>query len=247
MKNYKLEISYDGSKYRGWQRLGNTPETIQGKIETVLSKMTGEKVEIIGASRTDAGVHAKMQVANVKLNTNHTSESMYIYLNEYLPEDICVTLVTEVDDRFHARYNVVSKIYEYKVFNSVHGNPFIRKSTYKCEKELNIEDMKEAASYLLGEHDFTSFTNVKSKKKSNVRNLMNITIEKDVNNMITFEFEGDGFLHNMIRKIMYVILEVGKGNERPIVAKEILESRNRENSLGTALAKGLCLKEIKYN
>ena len=165
MRNIKMTIRYDGSRYKGFQRLKDNNMTIQGKIEDVLSKIVNENIEIIGSGRTDMGVHAYGQVANFKTNSNLSIEKMKSYLYEYLPEDIVITNIEEVSERFHSRYNAKSKVYLYKIYNNKFHDPFLRKYTTHIAKNLDIELMKEASKYFIGEHDFTSFASSKSKKK----------------------------------------------------------------------------------
>lgn len=164
MNNYKMIIQYDGGRYRGWQRLGNGDSSIQGKIENVLTEMAGEEVQIIGCSRTDAGVHAMEQIANFKIKTSMSELQIKAYLNKYLPNDISVLHLETVPDRFHARYNAKDKTYLYKIWNEEHTNPFMRKYSMHVDQKLDISKMKEAASHFLGSHDFTAYSNAKSKK-----------------------------------------------------------------------------------
>ena len=155
--NYRLNIQYDGTRYAGWQRQTVARDTIQGKIEDVLGRMTGEKVEIAGAGRTDAGVHARGQVANVHLPEGRSAEEIRDYLNGYLPEDICVTEVSEVSERFHSRLHAGAKTYLYRISTNSVSNVFERKYIYDLNEPLDVERMKDAAEYLIGEHDFQSF------------------------------------------------------------------------------------------
>lgn len=150
MNNYKLTIQYDGGRYKGWQRLGNTENTIQGKIEKVLTEMAGEEIEIIGSGRTDAGAHALAQIANFKMRKRMTEEEVMKYLNRYLPQDISVVNVALVQDRFHARYNAKDKTYSYKIWNKPFPNPFMRKYSMHVEEKLDQKKMKEAAKHFLG-------------------------------------------------------------------------------------------------
>lgn len=224
MNNYKLTIQYDGGRYKGWQRLGNSDDTIQGKIENVLTEMVGEKIEIIGCSRTDAGVHALAQIANFKIGENLTESEIMNYLNRYLPQDISVVDVTLVPDRFHARYNAKDKTYLYKIWNEQYTNPFMRKYSMHVEEKLNITKMKRACQYFIGEHDFTSFSNAKSKKKSMVREIYSIDIEENAG-FIKITVRGDGFLYNMVRKIVGTLIEVGLGEIDAENIPSILESK----------------------
>ena len=245
MRNIKLTIQYDGSRYKGFQRLKDNDNTIQGKIEDVLTRMTEEKIEIIGSGRTDMGVHAYKQVANFKTNSNLSVEKMNDYLYKYLPEDIVIKDIYEVDDRFHARYNAKGKVYLYKINNVKHHDVFLRKYTTHVEKPLDIEAMKEASKYLIGEHDFTSFASSKSKKKSNVREIYSITINKN-KEVIDIFVEGNGFLYNMVRIIVGALIDVGLHRKSPEDIKEMLERKDRSQASDTAPAKGLYLYSVKY-
>lgn len=245
MRNIKLTIQYDGSRYKGFQRLKDNDNTIQGKIEDVLTRMTEEKIEIIGSGRTDMGVHAYKQVANFKTNSNLSVEKMNDYLYKYLPEDIVIKDIYEVDDRFHARYNAKGKVYLYRINNVKHHDVFLRKYTTHVEKPLDIEAMKEASKYLIGEHDFTSFASSKSKKKSNVREIYSITINKN-KEVIDIFVEGNGFLYNMVRIIVGALIDVGLHRKSPEDIKEMLERKDRSQASDTAPAKGLYLYSVKY-
>ncbi|MBO9131000.1 tRNA pseudouridine(38-40) synthase TruA [Bacillus sp. 165] len=245
MYNYKLTIQYDGGRYKGWQRLGNGENTIQGKIENVLSEMLGGKIEIIGCSRTDAGVHALAQIANVKIEENLSESEIKDYLNRYLPQDISVIEVVSVPERFHARYNSKTKTYLYKVWNEEYTNPFMRKYSMHVQQKLDIEKMKSASQYFIGEHDFTAFSNAKSKKKSMVREIYSIDIEKN-GGFIQIRVKGNGFLHNMVRKIVGMLIEVGAGNIEDENIKGILESKERNQVSALADASGLYLEKIDF-
>lgn len=245
MRNIKMTMKYDGSRYKGFQRLQDNDMTIQGKIESVLSKMTDEEIEIIGSGRTDMGVHAYNQVANFKTNSDMSLKKMQAYLYEYLPEDIVVHKLEEVEDRFHSRYNAKSKVYLYKIYNNEVHDPFLRKYTSHIPKKLDMELMKEASQYLVGEHDFTSFASSKSKKKSNVRNIHSIDIVEN-NGLIDIYVEGDGFLYNMVRIIVGALTDVGSKRKTPQDIKNMLEEKDRSKASDTAPAKGLYLYRVKY-
>ena len=245
MRNIKMTIKYDGSRYKGFQRLKDNDMTIQGKIEDVLSKMTNEHIEIIGSGRTDMGVHARGQVANFKTNSELSLKKMQDYLYNYLPEDIVITELEEVEERFHSRYNVKSKTYLYKIDNDKYHDPFTRRYTTHIEKKLNIDLMREASEYLVGEHDFTSFASSKSKKKSNVREIHSIVINEN-NNMIDIYVQGNGFLYNMVRIIAGALIDVGSKRKTPQDIKIMLENKDRSKSSDTAPAKGLCLYKVTY-
>lgn len=244
MNNYKLTIQYDGGRYKGWQRLGNGENTIQGKIENVLSEMVGGKIEIIGSGRTDAGVHALAQIANFKISDNLAESEIKLYLNKYLPQDISVTEVTLVPERFHARYNATDKTYLYKIWNEAHTNPFMRKYSMHVEKKLDITRMEKAAKHFIGEHDFTAFSNAKSKKKSMVRKIYSIDIEEN-SGFIEIRVRGNGFLYNMVRKIVGTLINVGLGEIQADAISDILHSKER-NHAGFADACGLYLEKIDF-
>ena len=245
MRNIKMIIQYDGSRYKGFQRLQDNDMTIQGKIESVLSKMTDENIEIIGSGRTDLGVHAYGQVVNFKTNCKNSINKIQKYLYEYLPEDIVVKDIEEVDERFHSRYNAKSKTYLYKIDNNKFHNPFLRKYTTHIEKKLNLDLMKEASKYLIGKHDFTSFASSKSKKKSNVRTIESISIQEN-NGLIEIYVDGDGFLYNMVRIIVGALIDVGLKRKTPEDIKTMLDCKDRSKASDTALAKGLYLYKVKY-
>ncbi|MCD8509693.1 MAG: tRNA pseudouridine(38-40) synthase TruA [Bacillus sp. (in: Bacteria)] len=244
--NYKLNIQYDGSRYKGWQRLGNTENTIQGKIEHVLSEMIGEKIEIIGSSRTDAGVHALEQVANFHTKARLSEAKIKSYLNHYLPQDISIAHVSEAPERFHARYNTKAKTYLYKIWNKDYLNPFLRKHTMHVNKPLNITEMRKASSHFIGEHDFTAFTNAKSKKKSNVRIIYSIDIEEN-EGLIEIRVNGNGFLYNMVRKMVGTLIGVGLGDITQASIPDILASKQR-NQTGDRIAEpyGLYLEKVEF-
>ncbi|HWJ79542.1 MAG TPA: tRNA pseudouridine(38-40) synthase TruA [Niallia sp.] len=245
MKNYKLTIQYDGARYKGWQRLGNGDQSIQGKIENVLTEMAGQKVEIIGCSRTDAGVHALHQVANFHINMDKEPSDIHAYLNKYLPNDISITRVEIVPDRFHARYNAKDKTYVYRIWNETYTNPFARKYSMHVAEELNVANMNKAAKHFIGKHDFTAFSNAKSKKKSMVREIHAIKIEKDAG-FIQIRITGDGFLYNMVRKIVGTLLEVGLGKIKEDQIPFILEEKNRALTGMMAEANGLLLERVEF-
>lgn len=243
--NYRMLIQYDGTKYNGWQRQGNTQNTIQGRIEAVLSRMTGTVVEVHGSGRTDAGVHANGQVANFKVVTSMSPEEIQAYLNQYLPEDIAVLELAEVDERFHSRLNAKSKIYRYRIHNNNVGNVFERKYSYQVTEPLNLEKMRESAAYFLGEHDFKSFCSLAKFKKSTIRTIYEINIQKE-GSMVTVDINGNGFLYNMVRIIMGTLIEVGLNKREPDDIPRILEGQNREMAGATAPAHGLTLWNVFY-
>jgi len=245
MTNYKMLLAYDGTRYSGWQVQGNTDNTIQGKIEKLLSDYTGEAVEIAGSGRTDAGVHAKGQVANFRLNSYKVPAEIMDYLNEKLPRDIAVKSIEEADARFHARLSAKSKTYVYRIHTSKASNVFEHRFVYEYREPLKVDKMKEAANYLLGSHDFKSFCGNSHMKKSTVRTITNIQISESPTE-ITISYTGDGFLQNMVRILTGTLIEVGAGKRFPDSMPSLLESKNRANAGFMAPAQGLCLEYVEY-
>ena len=246
MRNIRLLLQYEGTRYQGWQRQQSTDHTIQGKLETLLSKMCKETIEIQGSGRTDAGVHALGQVANFHTNSEMTVEEMQTYMNTYLPEDIAVLQVAEAGSRFHSRLNASGKHYIYRVINSGIPDVFLRRYAIRVPEKLDLDAMRKAASYLCGEHDFKSFTSAKKGKKSTVRRIDSIEIIQE-DALLTFSFQGYGFLHHMIRILMGTLLEVGKGERSPESIPELLDAKNRELAGPLMPAKGLTLVEIFFS
>ncbi|KMK75083.1 tRNA pseudouridine(38-40) synthase TruA [Alkalihalobacillus pseudalcaliphilus] len=240
MNNYRLTIQYDGTRYKGWQRLGHTDQTIQAKIEHVVSKMADTATEIIGSGRTDAGVHAMAQIANFKMSKAMSEKEVHSYLNRFLPQDIVVTNVEIVSDRYHARFHTKEKTYTYKIWNQAYTNPFLNKFSMHVEQELDIEKMKKAAQYFVGTHDFTAFSNAKSNKKTKVRDIYSLEITKEAG-LIEIKISGNGFLYNMVRKIVGTLIEVGVGNIDGEIIPQIIKSKERNQTGRMAEAAGLFL------
>lgn len=244
-KNYKMLLAYDGTRYLGWERQKNNDMTIQGKIEAVIERMTGSYVEVIGCGRTDAGVHAKGMVVNAKFATDMSTEEIGAYLNHYLPEDICVQEVSIASERFHSRYNATGKTYCYTCYVGRQKPLFDRKYVYVVEQSLDIQKMKTAAEYLIGEHDFASFCANKKMKKSTLRNVDCIDIVRK-GDYLYLSFHGNGFLHHMVRILVGTLLEVGWGKRTPDSMKELLQAKERAKAGVTAPAQGLCLMQVDY-
>lgn len=248
-QNYKLLLSYDGSRYFGFERQNDQELTIQGKLEAVLSAMPRndtEKVETFSAGRTDAGVHARGMCCNVFLDTNLTEEEIQDYCNHYLPEDIGINSVKKASERFHARYLARGKVYRYSCYIGKNKDVFERKYLYHLEEEPDIEEMKRAGAYLVGEKDFKSFSGNPKMKKSTVRKIFNIDILRN-GNILRFYFHGSGFLQYQIRIMVGTLLEVGYHKKRAEEMEEILLSRDRRRAGYTAPAKGLCLMKVEYD
>lgn len=249
-KNYKITLQYDGTRYDGWQRQGNTDNTIQGKLEAVLKKLAGAEVEIDGSGRTDAGVHALGQVANFRLEETIEDQQMtaaYVkdYLNRYLPEDIAVIQCEEVGERFHSRLNASKKTYVYHIEMSDKKDVFRRKYVYGMGKQLDVARMEEAAACLIGEHDFASFMTGKKTKKSTVRTMDSVEI-KVQGTELTITYTANGFLYNMVRILTGTLIEVGLGKTRPGLVADILKAKDRQAAGYTAPAEGLFLKSVEY-
>ncbi len=246
-RNYKLTISYDGTKYYGWEHQPDR-ETIQGKIETVLTRMVDadDIVDVIGAGRTDAGVHAKAMVANTRLDTSMSCDEIRDYMNRYLPDDIAIQSVKEASDNFHARYKAVGKTYVYTCYDGPVKPVFNRKYyTYIDDGELDVTAMEKAAVYLMGEHDYKSFCGNSHMKKSTVRIVDEISIKRS-KGYVYFSFHGTGFLQNMVRIMTGTLIEVGLHRMKPSEIPGIIEARDRKMAGPTAPAKGLCLEKVDY-
>lgn len=245
MNNYKMVIAYDGSRYKGWQRLGSGENSIQGKIETVISRLLKKEIQIIGSGRTDAGVHAHGQVANFHCKPHLKCDEVLIEINSYLPEDISVLSLEKVAEDFHSRFKAKTKIYRYYILQKPVHDPFLRKYSLHIPEYLDIEAMEEAANDIIGEHDFTAFTNAKSKKKSMVRRIDRLDIYPEDDYLIV-EFEGNGFLHNMVRRLVGTLIQVGLNDIKPKVMKKYLDAKDRSKVTYIAESKGLFLEKVTY-
>lgn len=241
-----MKLAFDGSRYSGWQRLGDDDNTIQGKLEELLSKMVDEKINVIGCSRTDKGVHGKAFVCNFFTNSNMTLDKIETYINRYLPNDIVAYDIDQVDSRFHSRYNAKSKLYRYTIDNNKYQDVFTRRYTSHISENLDLNRMQEAANHLMGTYDFSAFTTMKSKKKSTVKTIIDIHIAKE-GHYIYIDYEGDGFLHNMIRIITGTLVRVGKKEISTKDIKDILDSGNRSIAGPMMEPKGLCLIDVRYD
>ncbi len=244
MKRIKLTVAYDGTDYCGWQVQPNGM-TVEEILNRELSALTGEEVKVIGASRTDAGVHAEGNVAVFDTETGIPAERIAYALNCRLPEDIVAVKSEEVPGDWHPRYQCSVKTYEYRILNREMPDPVCRRSTVHVSYPLNLGDMRTAAGYLKGEHDFKSFCSPHTEVKDTVRTVHSLEIEKE-GDIITVRISGNGFLYNMVRIIVGTLINVGRGACPPEKVKEILEARDRRKAAATAPAKGLVLKYIRY-
>ena len=244
MKNFKITVQYDGGRYNGWQRQGNTSNTIQERFENVVSEMIGKKTEVFASGRTDAGVHASGQVINFRCETKCSGEDVKSYLNRYLPSDIRILSVSEVDERFHSRLNAVSKTYEYRIATEK-PDVFMRKYVYAVNCKPDIEKMRSAASKFVGTHDFAGFSSLGRIKKSTVRtvNFLNVA---ELDGIITICINGSGFLYNMVRIISGTLLDIGKGKLEESVIDRVFDTKMRKEAGITLPACGLVLKEVFY-
>lgn len=279
-QNYKMIIQYEGTRYDGWQKQGNTENTIQGKLEKVLERMTGFPVEVHGSGRTDAGVHAAGQVANFHLpdswkpDTAVEHESVAderqrekseaartadgrneviaawikAYLNQYLPDDIAVTELTPAPERFHSRLSAVKKIYTYRIETGAKRDVFSRRTCYGLGQALDAKKMQTAADLLCGTHDYKSFCGNKKMKKSTVRTIYRIMVKQEPgSSLVELEFEGTGFLQNMVRILTGTLIEVGLGKRDAGSMPQILAALDRQAAGYTAPAEGLCLQQVFYS
>lgn len=245
MKNYKITVQYDGTRYRGWQVQKSTDMTIQGKLQNVLLNLAGHPVEVIGSGRTDAGVHACGQVANFHMDEHFDMDEIMDHFHRFLPEDIAVTAIEEVEERFHSRYNARSKTYSYRIRTSPVADVFERRFVYHYGRNLDIMLMRQAAQRLVGTHDFVSFCGNRKMKKSTVRTIYEIDIlPKD--GEIEIRYTGDGFLQNMIRILTGTLIEVGRGERTPQSVEDILVAKKREAAGYTAPPQGLRLEKVMY-
>lgn len=244
MKRVMLTVAYEGTKYCGWQVQPNGI-TIEEVLNRELSRLLQEPIEVLGASRTDAGVHAMGNVAVFDTNTKIPAEKLSYALNRSLPEDIVIQNSREVRKNFHPRKTESRKTYEYRIWNADFVQPFNRNYTHFVYSELDVKAMQEAAKYLLGEHDFTSFCSIKTQVPDHVRTIYELSVTKE-QQLITIRIRGNGFLYNMVRIITGTLLQVGLHRMKPEEVKTILEAKNRELAGPTAPAKGLMLVGIEY-
>lgn len=245
-QNYKMVLKYDGSRYNGWQKQGNTQNTIQQKIENILTNIAGENVEVFGSGRTDAGAHAWGQTANFHMCCVEKEEALFEHINALLPEDIALLSLEKVENRFHARLNAKAKKYVYRIWNSVVSPVFERKYVFVNENSLDVESMKKGANYFIGEHDFKNYCSNKKMKKSTVRTIYSVELVQKEHE-IQIVYVGNGFLYNMVRIMTGTLIEVGEGKRTAESIKTIFEAENRQYAGFTAPARGLALAEVYYD
>jgi tRNA pseudouridine38-40 synthase len=244
MRNLRLDLCYDGTRYRGWQRLPGREDTIQGKLETALTRILGENIEISGSGRTDAGVHAKGQVANFHCQSDLPADQLLQQLRKYLPEDIGIYACKDCSPRFHARLNALEKTYLYRIHNSEAPCVFDRRYVAVMPEKLDLSQMQIAAQHLCGEHDFSAFCGNPKFKKSTIRFVRSAIVER-VGEEIQIRFTGNGFIHNQVRIMVGTLVEVGRG-ERDAHSIPTLFGGKRSEAGFLAPAQGLCLQEVTY-
>lgn len=240
-----LVVSYDGTAYNGWALQKSTHNTIEEMLNRAIHGLTGEEVEVIGASRTDAGVHAYGNIAVFDTSSSIPGDRFSYALNHILPQDICVTESREVHPDFHPRHCDTLKTYEYRVLNSKMPVPTRRFYTYHFSMPLDIEVMNEAAHYLEGEHDFTSFCNVESQAVSHVRTIKKVEVFRHGDEVV-IRVIGNGFLYNMVRIIAGTLLQIGRGKGKPSDIKEMIDKQDRKAAGPTAPACGLFLMKYEF-
>ena len=244
MRNLRLDICYEGTRYKGWQRLPGTQNTIQEKIELALSRILEESIEITGSGRTDAGTHAVGQVANFHCQSEMPCQQILEQLRRYLPEDIGIYSCKNVSPRFHARLNAKTKTYVYRVWNSYMPCIFDRKFVYPDPRPVDLEAMKKAAELFCGEHDFSAFCANKNFKKSTSRYIERFQVER-IGEELRFTVTGNGFLHHMVRIMVGTLLEVGRGERSPESIPQLF-GKTRSEAGELIPATGLCLMEVTY-
>lgn len=244
MRNLRLDLCYEGTRYKGWQRLPGTEQTIQSKLESTLSRILNEPITVSGSGRTDAGTHAMHQTANFHCASNMAAADILEQLRRYLPEDIGIYSCKDVSERFHARLNAKTKTYCYRIWNSQAPCVFERKFVYIDPEYMDIERMQRASNRFIGQHDFSAFCANKRMKKSTIRYIGAFDISKKENE-ITFTVTGNGFLHHMVRIMVGTLVEIGKG-VRDENCIDSLFGADREQAGALVPACGLCLMEVQY-
>jgi len=244
MRNLRLDLCYDGTKYKGWQRLATTDNTIQTKLEQTLSRLLGEQIEVTGSGRTDAGTHAQGQVANFHCNSSMSAQEILCGLRMYLPEDIGIYSCRNVSERFHARLNAKTKTYRYRLWNSEMPCVFDRRFVYSDPVLLDLDRMREAGALLIGTHDFSAFCGNKNMKKSTIRTIHSIDITRSSEEVV-FTVTGNGFLQHMVRIIVGTLMEVGSGARDPQSILDLFGAK-REFAGPAVPSSGLCLMEVTY-
>lgn len=244
MKRLRCIVAYDGTDFSGFQ-VQPDQVTVQGEIEAALNRVTGEDIQVFGSGRTDAGVHARGQVIHFDTSSNIPMDKWRFVLNNQLPDSIVIRTVEEVDASFHARFDVQVKEYRYCIDNNPLADVFRHRYADHVRFPLDVDAMQQAAHYLVGEHDFTSFCSAKTYVEDKVRTVYGLTVEK-IGDEVWVTCRGNGFLYNMVRIIVGTLVEVGQGKRSPAELREILAACDREKAGKTAPAKGLTMWEVVY-
>ena len=244
-KSFKLIIEYDGTRYHGWQRQKDD-RSIQGEIENALQKMTANRVTVIGSGRTDAGVHAKGQVASFECDTRLEADALLNGLNSLLADDIIIKACEHVNASFHARYDARSKIYHYTILNKPIPAAIGRQYFWFIRKSLHQDTMRAAVAHLIGRHDFKSFEGTGSPRQHTTRQIIAAELIERNGGLLVFQIEADGFLRYMVRNIVGTLVDVGRQKLTPDDFKRILDSKDRSQASATAPAQGLTLIKVKY-
>jgi tRNA pseudouridine38-40 synthase len=245
--NFRLLVEYDGTDLEGWQIQPGPARTVQGVLVAALERITGAAVTVIGAGRTDAGVHAEGQVANASFATRLAPAELQRALNALLPRDVAVRGVALVPDAFHARRHARSKLYVYRLWTGTSRSPLRDRTSLWVRPSLDLEAMREAGQALVGSHDFASFRGVGSAVRSSVRTLSRVEIRGQLGGEVALDFEGTGFLRHMVRNLVGTLLEVGRGRRAPAAMPGLLAALDRNQAGPTAPAKGLTLVRVRYD
>ncbi len=250
MRNIRLVLAYDGTDFHGWQRQPAAP-TIQGCLEEAIQKLTGASVQVYGSGRTDAGVHALHQVANFQTVSSIPGPNLVKALNDLLPPTVRVKAADEVAPAFHARYDVRSKTYRYRILQTPLCSPFLWRFVCHHPYPLDRARMAEAAKFFQGEHDFTSFAGADGQDDEDTKSMVRVIFRSRLlwrprTSMRVYEVTGNGFLHHMVRNMAGTLIEVGRGKLAPRDVPRILAARDRTQAGPTAPAQGLCLVKVEY-
>ena len=244
-RNIRIVVEYDGSRHFGWQLQKDHP-TIQGELQRAVEEITGRKTLVVGAGRTDAGVHAEGQVANFHTASAIPTGKWPDALNAHLPPEISVLSAREVPLDFHAQFAATSKVYRYRVLNQPTRSALERDRAHLVKIPLDVDRMRAAALHLTGTHDFRAFGSEMSRKENTVRTILSFSVE-DSGSRIDFLVHGDGFLYNQVRAMVGTLLAVGLGRRPPEWVKEVLESKDRSRAGANVPARGLALVEVRYD
>lgn len=246
MPTFRLVLEYDGTDFEGWQRQDPAHRSVQGEVEKALARVTGERVGVVGAGRTDAGVHAEGQVASVRVDTELDAERLARALNAVLPADVAVVSARPEADTFHARRDARSKLYRYQIWNGAHRSPLRERRWAWVRAPLDVEAMRRAAAHLAGRHDFASFQSRGSSPRTTERTLFAVDLGGEAGGELWLRVEGDGFLRHMVRNLAGTLIEVGRGRRPPEAMPAVLAARDRRAAGPRAAAAGLTLVRVRY-